>query len=62
VSKNLVIPEMRTFEDLVDLECGLRTLQALLDHIGRVLELAKSDEVASDKVQNLIISDIALQF
>lgn len=58
----LVIDLVRSFEDLVNLSSGLRSLQALFDHIGREFELAESGEVTRDEVENLIVKGFILHF
>ena len=57
-----VIPKVGAQEDLGNLHGGLRSLKSLLNHIGGELELAESDEVSSDKVQDLLIHHLVVQF
>mmetsp|Transcript_20253 Transcript_20253/g.27379 ORF Transcript_20253/g.27379 Transcript_20253/m.27379 type:complete len:204 (-) Transcript_20253:1684-2295(-) len=52
---------MGALENLVDLDDSLRGLQALLDHVGRKLELTKSHEVTSNEVQDLVIANVVLE-
>ena len=57
----LVIPVVGTLEDLVDLMHSLGCFEALLDHVGREFELAKSHEVACNKIQDLVIAHTILE-
>ena len=57
-----IVLNVSPFENLIDLHCGLLSLKALLNDIGRELELAKSDEVTSYEVENLIISFLVIKF
>lgn len=59
--EGLVVPVMRSLEDLVDLLGGLRGLEALLNDVGRELELAETNEISRDEIQNLIVPQIVLQ-
>ena len=57
----LVIPVVGTLEDLVDLMHSLGCLKAFLDHVGREFKLAKSNEVACDEIQDLVIAHNILE-
>lgn len=61
IDEVLIVPKVGALEDLVDLEGGLSRLKALLNDIGRVLELAESDKVARDEVEDLVVSNVILE-
>ena len=52
---------MRALEYLIDLNCSLFCLKALLDHIRRELKLTVSYEIAGYEVQNFIVSGLVVQ-
>ena len=60
--EDLVVPIVGTLEDLVDLVGRTLSLKALFDHIGGEFQLAKSDKVSCDEVEDLLIADLILQF
>ena len=59
--EDLVVPIMCALEHLINLEGCLASLEALLDHIGRELQLTEAHKVACDEVQDLVVSHIALE-
>lgn len=52
---------MRALEHLINLEPSLAGLEALLDDVGGEFELAETDKVARDEVQNLVVAHFTLQ-
>ena len=52
---------MRALEYLIDLNCSLFCLKALLDHIRWELKLTVSYEIAGYEVQNFIVSGLVVQ-
>ena len=58
--KHLIIPIVRTLEDLVDLIGSLGCIKALLDDIGGELKLAKPHKVSRNEVQDLFIAQVVL--
>lgn len=59
--EDLVVPEVSTLEHLVNLLGCLLCLKALLYHVWRELQLAESNEVSSNKVEDLVISNLVFE-
>ena len=60
--EDLVVPIVRAFEDLINLIGSLFRLQTLFDDIWWEFELAETHKVASDEVEDLVITELVLQF
>lgn len=59
--QGLVVPVVGSLEDLVDLLGGLGCLQALFDNVRREFELAQSDEISRNEIQNLVVPKLILK-
>lgn len=58
--EDLIVPEVGTLEDLINLVSSLGGFKALLDYIRRKLQLAQTHEVSSNEIQNLVVSLLIL--
>ena len=60
-NEDLVVPEVGTLEDLVNLVSSLTGLETLLDDVRGELELAEPHKVSCNKVEDLIVPHVVLQ-
>ena len=60
-NEDLVVPEVGTLEDLVNLVGSLTGLETLLDDVRGEFELAQPHKVSRNKVENLVIPHVVLQ-